>query len=245
MRSARIRAVVSSGVPTLSARVRADILFRAVQSLLPPNASDLEIAIDGATARVGAVPLKIGDLWNPERCPAAVLPWLAWALSVDYWRSDWPEDVKRRVIAEAIPIHFKKGSVSSIRRALQASGYADAQITERVGNSNPQTDWAKFSVNLDIGEDQTVTVESLRQARLLVESVAPVSRHLESFTGFRATTEEAVGVSDLLEFAAGVTIEDQVRVNGGINHDGSVNYDGNVGYESERDQMNVRILEAA
>ena len=50
-----------------------------MNSLLPRNATGAERAIEGATARVGAVPTPFRDLWNPDTCPAALLPWLAWA----------------------------------------------------------------------------------------------------------------------------------------------------------------------
>jgi P2-related tail formation protein len=51
-------------------------------SLLPPNVSGLERALEQASARVGDIPVPIDPLWNPATCPARLLPWLAWALSV-------------------------------------------------------------------------------------------------------------------------------------------------------------------
>ena len=53
-----------------------------MSDLLPPNRTKLEQALERATARLGAVPVPIKDLWNPWRCPVALLPWLAWSLSV-------------------------------------------------------------------------------------------------------------------------------------------------------------------
>ena len=46
-------------------------------SLLPPNTS----ALERAAANVCAydIPLYLADLYDPSTCPAAVLPWLAWA----------------------------------------------------------------------------------------------------------------------------------------------------------------------
>nr|WP_170294914.1 phage tail protein I [Roseospira navarrensis] len=71
--------------------------------LLPPNATPLERAADTATgARVQAVDFApMLGLWDPWRCPAALLPWLAWACSVDVWDDTWPVATQRRVIADS------------------------------------------------------------------------------------------------------------------------------------------------
>jgi phage tail P2-like protein len=50
------------------------------------------------------------------------LPWLAWALSVDTWDSDWPESTKRSLIANSVQIHKTKGTVSAIERVMDALG---------------------------------------------------------------------------------------------------------------------------
>ena len=74
-------------------------------SLLPPNATAAEVAIEAAAARVGAVPVPIRDSWNPATCPAALLPWLGWAFSVDDWDPQWSEERQRAVVAAAVEVH--------------------------------------------------------------------------------------------------------------------------------------------
>lgn len=98
--------------------------------LLPPNATPLEAAsADAIGARFDrAVPIR--DLWSPDRCPAALLPWLAWALSVDVWDAAWPEDVKRRAIRESLSIHRIKGSRASVERAVAAMDLGKVEIVE-------------------------------------------------------------------------------------------------------------------
>ena len=90
--------------------------------LLPPNATHLERTIDGASARLDGMPVPLRDLWSPQRCPLAVLPWLAWALRVETWDSEWPPAVKRRVVAEALEVHREKGTLAAIRRVLDQIG---------------------------------------------------------------------------------------------------------------------------
>lgn len=95
-----------------------------MSSLLPPNASRLERAAEQATDRIGDIPAPARDLWDPDNCPAEFLPWLAWALSVDAWNSNWPVHIKRSVVRSAIAIQRRKGTAQSVREVVQAFGGA-------------------------------------------------------------------------------------------------------------------------
>ncbi len=98
-------------------------------ALLPPNATAAEIALSLAVARAGDVPPKCREMWSADNCPASHLPWLAWALSVDEWRHDWPEARKRAVIRASFTVHKHKGTVGAMRAALAAIGY-DIELAE-------------------------------------------------------------------------------------------------------------------
>lgn len=106
-----------------------EIFWRSVASLLPPNTLPTERALEAAAARVGDVAVPLRSLWNPWTCPVELLPWLAWSLSVDTWRTDWPEHIKRSRLASAISIHRHKGTVKSVRDVVQSLGGA-IEITE-------------------------------------------------------------------------------------------------------------------
>ena len=155
-------------------------------TLLPSNASMIERATEAATAPPVAVPLA--DLWNPVTCPAALLPWLAWALSVDDWDADWPEQVKRDVIAASVEIHRRKGPVWAMRRALDAAGLGEATIQEgwsgnvydgfdRNGSRyRQQTDhWAEYRVTLA----RPVSIAQSARARSILTAAAPMRCHLK------------------------------------------------------------------
>lgn len=131
--------------------------------LLPPNATQAERALSEATARMGmsAVDIGISALWRPWDCPVYLLPWLAWALSVDEWNAAWDEQVKRQVIDGSIERRRKSGTVWALRQAIVAAGWPNAKINERaIIRYNGQyiydgtqvygsPEWAIFQVVLD------------------------------------------------------------------------------------------------
>lgn len=83
----------------------------------------------GIDARFSALPRPIRSLWNADTCPVELLPWLAWAVSVDVWDDSWDEDRKRAAIRESLWVHLHKGTVAAVRRALGAIG-VELTITE-------------------------------------------------------------------------------------------------------------------
>lgn len=99
-------------------------------SLLPPNASELEKALDlSAQSRFDGIERVIRTVWNPQTCPASMLPWLAWAFSVDVWNDTWTEQRKRQTIAAAFEVHKYKGTIGAVKSALNALGY-DSNLVE-------------------------------------------------------------------------------------------------------------------
>jgi len=89
--------------------------------LLPPNASDLEKALADAVA-LPAVDMPHRRIWSPWTCPPALLPYLAWTFSVDEWDPAWPLSVRRQIVASAIEVHRRKGTLSAVRAAVAAFG---------------------------------------------------------------------------------------------------------------------------
>ncbi len=95
--------------------------------LLPFNASDLEQSLEQVHAqRIETMPLPISSLWHPEQSSEALLPWLAWAFSVDTWSSDWPVENKRAVIQESVLLHRRKGTLAAMNQIL---GALDVEFT--------------------------------------------------------------------------------------------------------------------
>lgn len=98
-------------------------------ALLPPNQTRLEAALANA-AQWPLTPETIATLWDAATCPPSLLPWLAWALSVDDWDSQWPDERKRNAVLQSIALHRKKGTPWAVQRALQVHGYPDCELIE-------------------------------------------------------------------------------------------------------------------
>lgn len=151
-------------------------------TILPPSSTPLERALDQESAvRIAALPSIVASLWNADTCPPALLPYLAWAMSVDEWNDGWGIEKKRAVIKESRYIHQHKGTLSAIKRALTAIGQPDATIIER-GNyirhngaalrdgthtRSGSGGWASYRVILT----QPVTIDMAQQIKRLLGSV--------------------------------------------------------------------------
>lgn len=94
-----------------------------MSDLLPYNATEQERALAETTSSISDVPVVVREVWNPDTCPSNVLPWLAWAFSVDDWDTNWTDEQKRRVIKESVYSQRIKGTIGAVTRQLAALGY--------------------------------------------------------------------------------------------------------------------------
>jgi phage tail P2-like protein len=117
-------------------------------TLLPPNATQLERGMEAAMARLADVPVPIRPLYDPDTCPVELLPYLAWALSIDTWSTDWPETVKRARVRSAIAIQRRKGTARSVRDVIQSFG-GEVAIREW-WEMQPLADPHTFTLLLDL-----------------------------------------------------------------------------------------------
>ncbi len=142
-------------------------------SLLPPSASDFMRCVERGATRLSALPVSLNQLWDPDTCPVALLPYLAWALSVDRWDRDWTEETKRQVIRDAWAIHRHKGTISAIRRVVEPFGYV-INVTEWWETGDP-----RGTFRLDIGVlDTGISAATYTELERLIDDARPVSRHL-------------------------------------------------------------------
>jgi phage tail P2-like protein len=145
----------------------------ASNGILPPNST----ALERAAAAVGTheLPVPLRDLWNPDACPEALLPWLAWSRSVDRWDPEWPVSVKRAVINNARSIHRRKGTNRALQTVIEPFGYVFDVI--EWWQEEPPGPPGTFRINLSVS-DKGITDELYDQMSRLIDDAKPVSRHL-------------------------------------------------------------------
>ncbi|WP_065759692.1 phage tail protein I [Pseudomonas defluvii] len=148
-------------------------------SLLPDNSTALERQAAEALAQIERVPVPIRDLLNPDRCPAPLLPYLAWAFSVDRWDGKWPEAAKRRAIRSSFFIHSRKGTIGALRRVVEPLGYL-IEVVEWF-NTVPEGEPGTFALKIGV-LDTGITEEMYQELTWLIDDAKPLTRHLTGLT---------------------------------------------------------------
>ena len=159
-----------------------------MSDLLPPNATPTERALSEAMDRVGDVPVIVKQVWNPDTAPVNILPWLAWAFSVDSWDSDWTEQQKRNAIKSAVASQRIKGTIGAVKKQLSALG-VEVEIHEWF-NQIPQGD--PYTFKLIVRVDQLpATLESMRKIIEIVNTNKNLRSHIGEITIISKTNAES------------------------------------------------------
>ena len=100
------------------------------ESLLPKNASKLELSLERVLQPTFDMEFDFGTLWSPAECPETFLEHLAWSERVEIWDRDFVDiksnedlDTRRREVIRAFKIIRKiRGTIQSIDMALKIVG---------------------------------------------------------------------------------------------------------------------------
>lgn len=159
--------------------------------LMPPNATPLERAINAAAAdQLNRLPRNVARrLWNADTCPLEFLPWLAWTVGVEVWDSNWPENVKRARVKEAIPIARLKGTRGSIDRVLKSYGgdFAIQEWWQKNPKGIPHT--FELSLNLSGAGGKEATAEFIEAVIDDINRTKPLRSHYTVIQGLKAKGE--------------------------------------------------------
>ncbi|AZE54044.1 Phage tail fiber [Pseudomonas synxantha] len=145
------------------------------QQLLPGNATPLERQAAQALAQIQRVPIPLRQLWNPDTCPVDLLPYLAWAFSVDRWDSKWTEAAKRAAIRSSHYIHSRKGTIGALRRVVEPLGYL-IEVLEW-WQTTPEGVPGTFALKVGV-LDTGITEEMYLELTWLIDDAKPITRHL-------------------------------------------------------------------
>lgn len=144
-------------------------------SLLPSNATQLERLAAEGLAEIKRVPIRIRELHDPNTCGADLLPYLAWARSVDRWDETWLIEIKRKVIDSSYYAHAHKGTIGALRRVIEPIGYI-VEVVEWFNDSPPA---APGTFRLEIATyDEGLGAEMYEALLLFINDAKPASRHL-------------------------------------------------------------------
>jgi phage tail P2-like protein len=164
--------------------------------LAPANATDLERELARLSSRLDLIdPSVIETIWDAWRCPAVLLPWLAWALSVDHWDEGWSEITKRRSIADSPGYHRRKGTVGAVGTVLDLAG-KPYDITEWFEQEPPGR---RGTALIHIEAEMAEVPDILRRIRPLVMTSKPKSRAVFFGAGERALAPLTIGAGLLDE----------------------------------------------
>lgn len=170
-------------------------------AVLPPNASPLERAAAEALAEIQRMPVPLRQLWHPATCPTHLLPYLAWAFSVDRWDTTWTETTQRGVIASAFYVHRKKGTISALRRVVEPLGYL-LEVIEW-WQTEPPGERGTFALRIGV-LDTGITEAMFLELERLIADAKPLTRHITGLditltTSLHANTGVAVYDGDVID----------------------------------------------
>ncbi|GJK93303.1 phage tail protein I [Klebsiella michiganensis] len=194
-------------------------------TLLPPSASAWMRCAEAATAKLSGITVAIRTLWTPTACPVDLLPYLAWALSVDRWDKNWPAEKKIASIQQSYWLHRRKGTSGAVRRVIEDMGFS-ATLAEwfEIGNE-PGTFQIEVNVN-EVG----LTSRTFDELNRLINDAKPVSRHISQMsiathvTGFIYTGAALYGGDIISIYPEDYEPEENIIYNGVIFHDDNFNY---------------------
>lgn len=172
-------------------------------SLLPPNATPGERALEGTVARISNVPTPARAMWNADTCPAALLPWMAWAFSVDNWDDAWTESQRRAAISAAFEIQRRKGTIGAVRRAVASLGLG-LQVIEWFEDT-PAGDPYTFRVALDVNQDGASQV-SLEKMLAVVDAAKNLRSHMASID-LTVTSDSVITMAAVTLTGHDITVE--------------------------------------
>jgi phage tail P2-like protein len=159
-------------------------MFDVKDTLLPPTATPLAKALDILEERLFHLPVEMISK-NPQTVDTRLLDHLAWEESVDVWDFDWPDDVKRNVIAASAEVHRFKGTPHAIKLALAAFD-VDTELLEWFEPEGIQDglEPGSFRVTAYAGRslygdsENTLNNRMVAAMNAVLRRVAPVSRKL-------------------------------------------------------------------
>lgn len=198
-----------------------------------------------AHARLNEVEIENLLVYVIDSVDESALPYLAKQFDIDGfsgYRLATTDAQKRAIIKQAIELKRYAGTVWAIRQAMLLVGYTDATLVEGIDMGNPAVDWARFSINSELGD--TVGIDGVSQSYLakLIREYKPARCKLEGIS-------YTLGISDIMDVLQDVLqiifeappFEDDLGYIARF-YDGTFNYDGSVTHIESHDTLIINTV---
>ena len=138
-----------------------------------------------AAARMNAIELESLLVYVIDSVSSTALPTLARQFDVEGFAGYGvaTNDAQRRdIIKRAIELKRYMGTVFAIKEAMKTVGYTEAILNEGIDMGNPLIDWARFSIDSELGD--TVGLDGVSQSNLakLIREYKNVRSYLEGIS---------------------------------------------------------------
>jgi phage tail P2-like protein len=91
------------------------------KTLLPPNSTDLEEALDLVVAqRIEALRAEFARRLDPDECSPSDLTYLSEVAEVFVWDEAWPDERKRAAIKNTMYLRTIRGTIGAVKKGLIA-----------------------------------------------------------------------------------------------------------------------------
>lgn len=183
----------------------------------------MEQRLAAACSGISDLSVPLRDLWNPWRCPAQFLPYLAWAFSVDRWEESWTVDSKRQAVSDAFFVHQRKGTVAAVRRVIEALGYSMTLDEWWTAGDVPGT----FRLVIDL-HDVGINEPMIAELERIIGDAKPVSRHITQIS-YSATVSGVAYIGAAITEGDGIAVyPEQYEPAGSVYYDGASEYDSTI-----------------
>ncbi|HIB6173863.1 TPA: phage tail protein I [Klebsiella variicola subsp. variicola] len=196
-------------------------------TLLPPSTSVWMRCAEAATAKLSGITVAIRTLWTPTACPVDLLPYLAWALSVDRWDKNWPAEKKIASIQQSYWLHRRKGTRAAVRRVIEDMGFSATFAEWFDVGDEPGT----FRLEIDLNEIG-ITESMIYELERIIGDAKPVSRHISQLTlsaSAYGTAHIGAAIVDgevITVYPPGYEPDDSIYYDAAVNYDGNYHYSG-------------------
>jgi P2-related tail formation protein len=206
------------------------------------------VAFDSmVAARMNTIELEALLVYVVDSVSSTALPTLARQFDVEGFSGYGvaTNDAQRRdIIKRAIELKRYMGTVFAIKEAMLTVGYTGATLIEGIDMGNPLIDWARFSIDSELGD--TVGLDGVSQSNLakLVREYKNVRSYLEGISYKLGIFDTIPELSDILNITYEAPTLDEDLGHKSFFYDGVYNYDGTQKYLESNDSLIINISNA-